>query len=343
MWSDNKKKIRRFLRDPDAKLWDDVFLLRLWNDEQKEFGRAHHFNEAVTILRHPALYQSTFCYPWEYAYNQHAEGYSRKAFKYHQQWEGAVCWLWEVQEVGINITSDIDSGYMVTQPWESYIVINPAEYLPMWFPDDMKSVVFMAYDKDPLEYIPYKQLMYQDRSFKTYSGEPENYTIIDEYSKEFYLYPTPGVVWDDIEGEGLMMDTSWAESSAEIGTPIDLTETVFTSDIGGALDALQIEDNVLLIYKRSFNDIQYDTDIPNLSRYLQKYIEQGVLSKAYQANTDGKIKSLADYWTWRKQLGSEVMKRLAWKRLEDRNFQLTFGSVPRARRGPRLPSTYPPV
>ena len=343
-YSANQVRIRRFLRDPDGNIWSDAQLMHFWNDEQLEFGRTGTPDEAVTILRHPAPYKMAYLFPWEWHYGNPDHGNAYRALIYHRPWQGACGYNWEAQAAGINSGSATARGTQYTQPWEAYIGIDPAQMSPMWLPEDFQEVIFAAYDKDPLEFITWKDLQGQDRTFSSYAGEPRQYTVRDDVSNEFYLYPRPGAVWDDSGGEGVLIDADWAAAADETGLGIDLTAAETDADLGAALESLRIDGNVLLIYRRQAQAIAATSEEPNITPYLRKYIEYGVLAKAYRANTDGQIKSLADYWQWRKDLGQQILQRFKWKRLQDRNFQLASQNpAPRRRRGPRLPSTYPAV
>jgi hypothetical protein len=344
MYSENKKKIRRFLRDPNASIWTDSFVLGLWNDEQRTFSREHGYNETPTILRIPPVYQMGYTHEWEWAHNQNAQGRTFRAGIYNRQTPAVCTAIWEAQALGIGTGSDAEQGHRFTQPWEAYTVSTPADLTPVWWPTDFHTVVFMAFDNEPIEPIDYKQLTAQDISFRSYQGTPQHYVIKDELSQEFYLYPRPGAVWDDVDGSGVVVHSDFTTEADETGTIIDSTGAETTQDEGAAIDYLRADDNVLLVYRHQLEDIANDTDEPGLPRFLQKYLEHGVLARAYKANTDGKIQSLADYWDWRRSIGKEALLRFRYKRLQDRDFRLTGGRPPvRQRRGPKLPSTYPPV
>jgi hypothetical protein len=344
MWMDLKTKIRRFLRDPEANIWDDSFLLHLWNDEQREFSRRGTPDEIATVLRHPAIYQLAYLYPWEYYKAEPTQGYVFRALLYHWQYQGVCLYDWELQQIGITSGSETGQGYQFTQPWEGYMISTPARLIPMWFPSDCRNILYMAYDRDPLEYIAWKKLQGNDRTFKIYAGKPCNYTIADDLSREFFLYPRPAADWDDLTSEDILIDTSWTTSDAETGTGIDLANGETNQNLGIGLDALRADNNVVLIYRQQVNDIENLTDEPEIVKYFQKYLACGVLEKAYMANTDGKISSLADYWGWRKELGYKVVERFKWSRLKDRDFRLTSTrGGDRKRQGPRLPATYPPI
>ena len=102
---------------------------------------------------------------------------------------------------------------------------------------------------------------------------------------------------------------------------------------------------MLAVFQKRPTDITATTDESDFQEFIQKYLEYGVLEKAYEANTDGRIKSLAEYWGWRKMLGLKAIKYFKSKRLVDRDYCLTTkGGSPRSdKKLPRLPSEYPPI
>lgn len=347
MYADNEKKIRRFLRDPDEKIWDDTFLRNLWNTEQKFFARQIPFMLKVEVLRHPPQYHYTYMHDWEWQYADPDVGRPYQTFLKHRQ-SGYVCtYFWEIQQLGIGTGSESDTGYRYTHPWEGYMVGTPAELIPNWFPVDFQQAEKVFFDEEPIEFITWKKLVSKDIAYRSYTGDPQWWTIRDQVSREFYLYPRPSAVWDDIDGNsdtGMVLHSDFTAEADETGVPIDATGAETTADLGLLSDYLRTADNILMIYKTGMADIKSANDDPGISRYFQKYIEYGVLSRAYRANNDGSIKSLADYWTWRKSLGAHIINQYIINRLADRDFRLTSGRrSPRRRRGPRLPSTYPDV
>lgn len=235
-------------------------------------------------------------------------------------------------------------GARFTHPWEAYMVVSPAELSPTWWPEDFHSAVLMAYDNEPLEPITWKQMVSMDPSYRTYQGTPQCFVVRDDLSQEFYLYPRPAAEWADVDGDGMVTASGLGTEDAELGAIVDATGAETTQDQGAAIDYLSSDGNVLLVYRHRLMDIAEDADTPGVPRYLQKYIEYGVIARAYRANTDGQIKTLADYWDWRKSISKEVLVRLRYKRLQDRDYRLTGRGAPvRNRRGPRLPSTYPAI
>ena len=368
MWKDNRTKIRRFLRDPDANIWTDTLLLRNWNDAQFDFSEVIGLQAKVEALRVPGQYEVSYMYDWEWNFLPGDKAY--QAFYFHHQSEYTVCNNWEMQ-IWVGTGSETDTGYAFTHPWECSTVTNTNRLAPVWFPYDFDQTKFIAWDKDPLLYMSKKEIQSRDSSWKIQAGSPYAYFREDALSNEFYLYPKPDApVWDDIDGDthaGQVMYTNedgflyvleedgtyaleeggdyiFEEADKDAGTVVDITGQLLNKDQGIALDVIDTDNNVLLIYESQPVDIAAHDDEPDYPRFLQKYIEYAVLETAFSANTDGKIGSLQEYWAWRKELGHELLKRFTWKRLADRDFRLVSGGGGQgSRRGPRLPDTYPDV
>lgn len=347
MFADNEKKIRRFLRDPNKHIWDSTFLRNLWNNEQKIFARSIPFLRKVDVLRHPPQFNFSYLYDWQWQYTEPVKGRPYRAFLRHRQSVYICSYFWEIQHIGIGTGAESDTGYRFTHPFEGYIIDTPADLIPNWLPEDYHQAEKVFFDEEPIEFLTWKEMMSRDIAYRTYQGKPQWWTTQDEESKFFYLYPRPSPIWDDIDGDsetGMVIDSDFTTESAETGTPIDATAAEATANLGLAADYLRTADNVLMIYKSRLPDIESGSEVPAIDRHFQKYIEYGVLARAYRANNDGNIKSLANYWDWRKELGTRVINQYVIKRLEDRDFRLTNSRKPfHKRRGPRLPSTYPEV
>lgn len=135
------------------------------------------------------------------------------------------------------------------------------------------------------------------------------------------------------------------DTTTGIGVLNTYTGALFSQETGLAVEVLDDIDNFLLIYDLDPKDIVEDTDISDFPNFMRRVIEYGVVSRAYGANTDGKIKSLSDYWAFRYESGIALIKRYMSKRKMDRDYRLVTGQIPPSslRRHPRLPDTYPNV
>jgi hypothetical protein len=358
MYADNDEKIRRFLRDPEKNIWDDALLLNLWNDEQRSFSRQWGFFQTPVIIRVPPLCHMAHLFNWESHYSGYEIGHTYQALRYNWQTPIVCAYVWESQELGYGAGEDNQTGTVFTFPWEAYLIDTPAEMPPFGFPSDFHEVVFFAYDREPLQYRSLKEIQSRDTDHKNRSGKPTCFTIKDDFSSEFYLYPKPEPVWDDVHGEfyhGMLIhgEVTGADGfpytfpltlPITYGTVVDITNAETTQNEGVATNYADIDENILLVYRNRIKDIGSKEDSVSLPVYMQKYIEHAVLARAYKANTDGRIQSLADYWAWRKDIGKAVMLRYRYKRLTDRDLRLSGSFKPTRRgHGPRLPSDYPVI
>ena len=103
--------------------------------------------------------------------------------------------------------------------------------------------------------------------------------------------------------------------------------------------------NLTVFFTHRAVDVSDPEDSSILPDYMQKYVEYGVIARAYKANTDGRIQSLSEYWTLRRNAGLVAMKRYMSKRSVDRDYRLETGrmnSAAKSRR-PQLPDEYPEV
>jgi len=343
MWADNLERIRRFLRDPGGSIWSDSFLLRSFNDEQRDFINASNLLEKIEAIRIPPMYGSSYLYEWEWKFTDDKQF---KALKYHHQSDMVYSYVWEGQVLGIGSGSETESGEQFTHPWEGFFVATCSALPPVWFPFDYEVTKFIAWDRDPIDYISLKEIQNDNASWKSESGEPSYYFRKDSLSNEFYLYPKPStVIWDDMTGEGQVVNLDDEAANQEDGTIIDIPGFFSELSEGIVTDAVDIDNNILLIYNAKATDITSESDEIDYPKWVQKYVEYGTVQRAYKANTDGQIGSLADYWGWRKELGLEAIKRFKQRRLVDRDYRLVSrgGFGRRNIKHPRLPDSYPAV
>ena len=340
MIEDQLVRIRRFLRDPNAKIWSNDLLINIYNDIQQEIQNRVNLLEGVTVIKVPPSYRWSYLYDWEYAYLPTTETGFYQALKQHQQATQVYCFEWELQQVW-EITPDVNaSGSQFFHPWEAWCLA-PDDTIKIRFPVDYRDTRFIAYDKDPVDYKEEREIQVNDSSYLTTSGTPYSYYRPDELDNSFVLYPRPEAAnWSD--GDGVAQFSDEGTVSEETGFSIRRTYSTFSTLNGIDLDIPLLDDNVFLVYSVSPRDVEL-TDVSAFPDYLAKYIEYGVLSRAYRANTDGRIKSLASFWDNRYEYGVMAIKRFMLKRRTDRNYVLGKKMATRRNKHPRLPSTYPNV
>lgn len=355
-WYDQKKRIRRFLRDPNGNIWSDDLLLHLYNAVQKEFQQKIGQLQDVQIIRIPSFFKKSYLYDWEWPYTNVGEGYVYQALNYYQQAEEVTCFLWEPEHIAGANSDTTDSGTYYTHPWEAFIVNTPGQIPPLWAPNKFSEVVYLAWDKKPIEPITKKRMQGDDSSWRTRSGEVQYYRRDEKLENFIRLYPIPSTIdWQDItpsdsedqeyvqNGYGMALYSSEDTDSSDYGVIVSGTGNVLNQDEGVPDAVYTADDNLLMVFSKTPKDLDGDEDESDLPVYLRKYVEYGVLERAYSANTDGKIESLKNYWGYRKELAFNVIKIFNGKKRVDRDYRLATKDVPAraVRRTPRLPDAYP--
>lgn len=334
-------RIRRFLRDPNAKIWDDQQLINYFNEASEELQQKTKFLCEVRTLPVPQTVDCAYVYDWEYPY---ATGTVRhQCFRHMHQSNLSYVHTWEPQsdwQVNANYT---DLGMHSTQPWELMYADTPGDPLWMRFPYNFRSAKMVAYDEQILVKTTEKQIQERDTSYQKTTGDAIAYYPYNEAEDVFVLYPRPEIS-TFTDGEGAVQYSSTDTPDAEVGTIVRAENYTLSMDGGIAYELVPAVDNVLIVYEVNILDLIGTDEESQFPAFMRKYIEHGVLAKAFRANTDGRIESLADYWDQRYKIGVEVIKTYMQKRLEDKRLVLkSHNTQPRKRRHGRLPSTYPNV
>lgn len=238
-----------------------------------------------------------------------------------------------------------DLGIHFTHPWEGSMGEIPGEVVQYRFPENFGALKFIAYDREPIGVTSRKAVQSQDPSYITREGIPHAYYPLDGIDLSFALYPRPSTNWvNELDGEGLAITVSGDEESGDEGTIATRSGDADTQ-VGVSVDSIGVDDSLFMVYSVSPAAVRNGQDEPDYPDYLRKYIRYGVAARAYGANTDGRIKSLSEYWGMRYDLGVQFVKRFMRMRRQDRDYRLTTKGV-RARRNyrhPRLPDGYPAV
>jgi hypothetical protein len=225
-------------------------------------------------------------------------------------------------------------------------MLTPGEEVRMKFPRDMGSIKFIAYDEQSILQTTRKLVQSNDPSHITRTGRSFAYYQHESQDKTYVLYPRPDVAFaNEIAGDGMAFFVAGDTNSTAFGTVAVRHGSNETEVSGASVDIVEAEDNVFLVYNVSPLDISSDWDEIEFPEYLRRYVRFGVVSRAYDAETDGRIPSLAKLWGDRYRLGVDTVKRFVRNRRQDRDYRLTTKSPARhgRRKYPRLPSTYPNV
>lgn len=342
-WGTELVKIKRLLRDPTSLIWSDAFLRHLWNDVQRDFQNKTMALEDVAAQRVPAVYQWSYLYDWEWRYLP--DEFSRFYQGLTQFDESVICHRWEAQVlsgIGANVADD---GIHFTQPWEACMNETPGELVKMRFPANFGTMKFIAYDEEPIEALSQKAVQSDDPSYVIRSGTPIGYYPYDETDDGYVLYPRPAVNFtNELSGEGLALYAAGDEEDTDEGT-IAVREGSSDLQEGAAVDVVETTDSVFMVYSVQPTEIETAGDEISAPAFLCKYLRYGVIGRAYGANTDGRIRSLADFWNGRYELGVAFTKRWMRSRRQDRDYRLVTPGAParRSYRHPRLPDAYPAV
>lgn len=343
-WATELKRIRYFLRDPNGSIWSENFLKHLYNDVQQDFQHKTNVLEDVVAQRVPATFQYAYLYDWEWRNLPADESLFHQALTIHDDY--TICHRWEAQQIAGIATDVADYGIHFTQSWEAFTSETPGELAKMAFPNNLDVVKFIAYDRQPLLSMTKKQIQSTDPSYLTKDGLPIAYFPYDDVGNKYVLYPRPSTSFvNEAQGDGVAFYADGDTEDVTTGTIAVRAGSVDSAEIGAAVDIVDDQSSVFMVYEVSPTDVSSGADEPDFPIFLRKYIRYGVISRAYGGNNDGRIKSLADYWGMRYNLGVEYGKKFKRNRHTDRDYRLVTGRTPsqRTRRHPRLPDHYPAV
>ena len=94
-WSDELRKIRVLLRDPNGEIWSESLLRGLYNDIQQDLQRQTGVLEDVSVQRVPPVYQCSYQQDWEWKF---LPGEASRFYQCLTQHDGkTICHRWESQ------------------------------------------------------------------------------------------------------------------------------------------------------------------------------------------------------------------------------------------------------
>jgi hypothetical protein len=198
--SDHKKRIRRYLRDPENNIWTDTVLLHQLNDSQRYLHRRVGMLENVAVIKVPPDFDMSYLQEWEYAYLKDQTARNYKTLRYHDQSDTVFCNRWESEALAGIDSSTGDEGTHFTHPFEAWTITDTiGDIVPVWFPNDFNEVSTLFWDSEPVEFELPKNIKRDDMSWVSHTGKTMFYYPIDETDNCFALYPIPSTVsWDDI-------------------------------------------------------------------------------------------------------------------------------------------------
>lgn len=344
-WADQLTRIRRWIRDPDANIFNEAFLRRLYNDELNSiYAKLGVVCEVKAVRVHPE-FQYGYLYDWEFVYLGSAEVY--KAGDYYDTEDYSYQHIWEPESLKGYDATTYAAGTFYTHPWEAWMADTPYHPPPIPLPSDWSETVFMAFDRAEIQPLSKKDIIgINDHTWKTVTGSTQYYWRDSKFNNWVYIYPLPTMTWQDDEITSGDPDTA-EYTTIDTGITFGPEDLYFGSTLltfGTTDDALDTDNNLVVIYRVQPVEIDSLGAEPELPDWVLKYVEYGVAERALRSNTDGRIESLADYWGIRKKAGHEVIDRFKRMQMTNRNIGLksqkicTEGDRPKY---PRLPSTYP--
>lgn len=340
--SDSVDKIRRILRDTNSDVFSDGTLLRLWNDSQKTLVSQTGILRGYITLPVPPTTTLTYTYQWEEEFTSKPSSIIYDflfPYTYTQPWEASIL---------VNTTTEVDGGYTNTHGWESYYV-TVQNRIKHYFPDDFLSATFMAFDEKPIDSIFRGQVERGNTSFKTREGVYPSIYIDNIENNVFYLYPK--VVntltlspLDGEYGEVCYDDSGELSFSSDYGVVTFATNEDLDSDYGVVCHYLGTENTIYLEYERSATIYTELTETIDLPEWCVKYVECGVLAKAFSTESDRFDKTLSKHFNSRFEVGLEVISSVLSSIKAMRRYKIEDYEAPSMSRGrvlADLPSHYP--
>jgi len=345
-WARALERLRRYLRDPAGNIWSEEYLRKTWVDVQADLQRRTGILEDVRTISVPPRFGWAYTHEWEHGHTGDPDS-AYQAF-YCQGGYVTVTAIWETEHFGGLQAGETDPGHHVSFPWEAWMaqsdVGRPARFP---FPHDFDSVRAMYYDRQPLEHLSRKRVASMDPTWHKRSGLPQAYWRDDDVSNDFTVWPRPSTAsWVDTDGEGMVTSIADDTVGAEIGAIIQSTDRDVLEDEGVTIDVVDTDDAILLVMDVHPREPESLGTILSWPDYLSRYVRFGVLARAYGANTDGRIPSLAQLWQQRYEVGVDDVERFQIKRRQDRDYRMVTQGAPGRRtrmRHPRLPDGYPAV
>jgi hypothetical protein len=195
--SDQIERIRTMIRDPNGDIWTNQLLIDTYNDIQKEVQVKTGYLQNVSVVEIPPAAQYSHMHDWEWQHiPSEYQDNAYRCMRYSEQ--GGFCYSYqfeaEIYHGGTGENSE--EGMAYTHPWESFM---EAPNIParLRFPSDFHSMLYIAYDREPVSYSELGPIQNRDQSYVNTSGRPICYYRVDNLDSEFVLYPQPTAVFVD--------------------------------------------------------------------------------------------------------------------------------------------------
>lgn len=197
-------RIRRFLRDPDALIWDNEQLCQCWNEAQVEIAQKTGYLTRARSVRYPSQYTVSYMFDFEY---ENTPGDNPLPLRVSQSIQNltngtVIIYPWEAayDHTDNNLPDD---GYRIMHLWEAKYATsaNPPYGVgdPPWvqLSGRIQAVKYAAFDEDTIEPIYERTLALYDGAWRTHKGDAQHYYFSDRYHNRLFLYPQPDITLDD--------------------------------------------------------------------------------------------------------------------------------------------------
>jgi hypothetical protein len=333
-WWQIETRLRRALRDPEGTLYTSEELQRHWNDTQNDLQQKTHLLEHVEAHRYPPLYDWAITHWWE------RSGVQGDVFHALTEWLGQdarVCYPWEPGYVTED-SNPPDCGDRWTHAWE-ILHCTTADHVPIPLHAQFETMKFCAYDREEIRPITEHELAKSDYGYRTATGYVVHYWRPDNFHNQIVLYPHPSspVIQDLPEPHEQLV-----AATGEAGIISSDDEHLDTGDTGLMTDVIELDDALFCVYEPIPVPVEDQQSVPDWPDWQCRFVEYGVLARAFGADRDSFQPSLRDYWQTRYDIGIEGLRRFKRGRLKDRTFIIggdIWGKTQRSR--VRFPAGYP--
>ena len=193
-WSSSETRIRKYLRDPNAKIWSQDLLIDLWNQAQDQLNKDSRLHTKILGVHVPGINNYTTTYEWEQEY---LEGSIRRFGLIDAANGYTVSYEWEIPQIR-GLTPVDSDGYRSSHSWEIYTISGVVDLDILKFPDDFGSPLLVAWDRERLSPTTEEEIRSRGRAYRTNSGKPTEYMLIgQDEEREFALIPRPSSVTFD--------------------------------------------------------------------------------------------------------------------------------------------------
>lgn len=194
--SDQIERMRTMTRDPKGEIWSNQFYIDTYNDIQKEIQAKTGVLQNVAIVEIPPAAQYSYMHDWEWQFiPSEYQNVAYRCMRYSEQ--GGICYAYQFeQETIYGDGTDAEEGMAYLHPWEAFME-SPNIPARLRFPSDFHSMLYIAYDREPIVYSELGPILERDQSYVNTPGDPLYYYRVDNLDSEFVLYPMPSAVFVD--------------------------------------------------------------------------------------------------------------------------------------------------